>query len=64
MKDINNLSKLITEDPTKYYHKSKYIWENYFRPDMAANIIINKINKISVSTKLLNSYGNLIQNKI
>lgn len=64
MKDVNDLSKLITEDPTKYYHKSKYIWENYFRPDMAANIIINKINKISVSTKLLNSYGNLIQNKI
>ena len=42
MKDVNDLSKLTTSNTNKYVVRSKYIWDNYFRPDMASKILINK----------------------
>lgn len=65
MEDVGDLSKLITEDPTKYHQKSKYIWENYFRPDMATDILIKNINNIKISRfhKLLSGYEKLMNIK-
>jgi hypothetical protein len=57
MKDINDLSKVLTENVDKYCAKSKYIWENYFRPDMASKILINKTTNAVLSSykRLMNS---------
>jgi hypothetical protein len=57
IKNISDLSRILTEDTYKYSAKSKYIWENYFRPDMASKILLNKIKP---HNGVLNSYKSLM----
>ncbi len=57
MKEIGDLSRLLTENVEKYHKHSKFIWENYFRPDVASDILLRKINTVSISQKIVNNYG-------
>lgn len=41
MKNVDDLEKLLTIDPTPYHEKSKWLWENYYRPDKATQLLLS-----------------------
>jgi hypothetical protein len=45
LKTPEDLNKLPDVDPIPYYNASKYLWENYLRPDMATKLLINIVKK-------------------
>lgn len=39
--NVNDLDKLLTVDPIPYHEKSKWLWDNYFRPDKATQLLLS-----------------------